>query len=225
MDQRNQPGEQRWVRLVWAQPPSTLRPRLPAIAWFPAHIAVTLLHSQHGPWHTLTASQASFTHGTPPACPPAQTPTRYPTHLLPAHAQATQEVVSRLPETTAAEFNAAVAAAKAAFPAWRATPVPTRQRVMLKFQELIRANWVSMLLVLVVVILRLVLVLLVVVVVVSGRVLCWGRQAWFRGWWPRVPGCCAHQRHPSWRASLAAAEPAAIRGVCHASTGLEGGGT
>lgn len=59
------------------------------------------------------------------------------------HTQATQEVVSRLPETTAAEFNAAVAAAKAAFPAWRATPVPTRQRVMLKFQELIRANWVS----------------------------------------------------------------------------------
>lgn len=66
-------------------------------------------------------------------------------HTLPSHAhtQATQEVVSRLPETTAAEFNAAVAAAKAAFPAWRATPVPTRQRVMLKFQELIRANWVS----------------------------------------------------------------------------------
>jgi hypothetical protein len=57
--------------------------------------------------------------------------------------QATQEVVSRIPETTAAEFNAAVAAAKAAFPAWRATAVPTRQRVMLKFQELIRANWVS----------------------------------------------------------------------------------
>lgn len=52
-------------------------------------------------------------------------------------------MVSRLPETTAAEFNAAVAAAKAAFPAWRATPVPARQRVMLKFQELIRANWVS----------------------------------------------------------------------------------
>lgn len=63
--------------------------------------------------------------------------------LVPWCVQATQEVVSRLPETTAAEFNAAVAAAKAAFPAWRATPVPTRQRVMLKFQELIRANWVS----------------------------------------------------------------------------------
>lgn len=57
--------------------------------------------------------------------------------------QATQEVVSKLPLTTEAEFNAAVQAAKDAFPAWRATPVPVRQRVMLKFQELIRANWVS----------------------------------------------------------------------------------
>jgi len=56
--------------------------------------------------------------------------------------QATQEVVSRLPLTTAAEFEAAVQAAKAAFPAWRSTPVPTRARVMLKFQELIRQNWV-----------------------------------------------------------------------------------
>eukprot|EP00882_Tetradesmus_deserticola_P001537 GHRQ01001659.1.p1 GENE.GHRQ01001659.1~~GHRQ01001659.1.p1 ORF type:complete len:535 (+),score=220.22 GHRQ01001659.1:200-1804(+) len=54
---------------------------------------------------------------------------------------ATQDVVSRLPLTTVAEFNAAVQAAKDAFPAWRATPVPTRQRVMLKFQELIRQNW------------------------------------------------------------------------------------
>eukprot|EP00878_Enallax_costatus_P000935 GHUV01001065.1.p1 GENE.GHUV01001065.1~~GHUV01001065.1.p1 ORF type:complete len:530 (+),score=115.09 GHUV01001065.1:167-1756(+) len=54
---------------------------------------------------------------------------------------ATNEVVSRLPLTTAAEFNAAVQAAKDAFPAWRATPVPVRQRVMLKFQELIRSNW------------------------------------------------------------------------------------
>lgn len=50
--------------------------------------------------------------------------------------------MSRLPETTAAEFNAAVAAAKGAFPAWRATPVPTRTRWALKFQELIRTNWV-----------------------------------------------------------------------------------
>ncbi|ONM52032.1 Methylmalonate-semialdehyde dehydrogenase [acylating] mitochondrial [Zea mays] len=53
---------------------------------------------------------------------------------------ATQEVVSRIPLTTADEFKAAVDAARTAFPGWRNTPVTTRQRVMFKFQELIRAN-------------------------------------------------------------------------------------
>lgn len=56
--------------------------------------------------------------------------------------QATQDVVSRVPQTTEAEFEAAVAAAKAAFPAWRSTPVSVRQRVMLKLQHLIRENMV-----------------------------------------------------------------------------------
>ncbi|KAG2434089.1 hypothetical protein HXX76_007817 [Chlamydomonas incerta] len=53
---------------------------------------------------------------------------------------ATQDVLGKLPLTTQAEFSAAVKAASDAFPKWRATPVPTRVRVMFKFQELIRAN-------------------------------------------------------------------------------------
>ena len=53
---------------------------------------------------------------------------------------ATQEVVNRVPETTADEFESAVASAKAAFPAWSRTPVPTRQRVMFKFLELIHKH-------------------------------------------------------------------------------------
>ncbi|KAK1299780.1 hypothetical protein QJS10_CPB13g00268 [Acorus calamus] len=53
---------------------------------------------------------------------------------------ATQEVVSRVPLTTNEEFRAAVAAAKRAFPSWRNTPVTSRQRVMLKLQELIRRD-------------------------------------------------------------------------------------
>lgn len=57
--------------------------------------------------------------------------------------QATQEVVSQLPLTTDEEFKAAISAAKKAFPSWRNTPITTRQRVMLKFQELIRRNMVS----------------------------------------------------------------------------------
>lgn len=53
---------------------------------------------------------------------------------------ATQEIVSQVPLTTKEEFKAAVAAAKQAFPSWRNTPVTTRQRVMLKLQELIRRD-------------------------------------------------------------------------------------
>ncbi|KAK7363052.1 hypothetical protein VNO77_05181 [Canavalia gladiata] len=53
---------------------------------------------------------------------------------------ATQEVVSQIPLTTNEEFKAAVSAAKKAFPSWRNTPITTRQRVMLKLQELIRRD-------------------------------------------------------------------------------------
>ncbi|KAJ1396925.1 Methylmalonate-semialdehyde dehydrogenase [Sesbania bispinosa] len=53
---------------------------------------------------------------------------------------ATQEVVSQVPLTTDEEFKAAVSAAKKAFPSWRNTPITTRQRVMLKLQELIRRD-------------------------------------------------------------------------------------
>ena len=56
--------------------------------------------------------------------------------------QATQEVISRLPETTPEEFNEAVQAAKDAFPKWRNTSLPTRSRVMFKLQELIRRHMV-----------------------------------------------------------------------------------
>ena len=56
--------------------------------------------------------------------------------------QATQEIIARLPETTGEEFEAAIGAARDAFPAWRQTPVPTRARVMLKLQQLIRENMV-----------------------------------------------------------------------------------
>ncbi|KAF1861435.1 hypothetical protein Lal_00025753 [Lupinus albus] len=53
---------------------------------------------------------------------------------------ATQEVVSQVPLTTDDEFKSAVSAAKKAFTSWRNTPITTRQRVMLKFQELIRRD-------------------------------------------------------------------------------------
>ena len=71
-----------------------------------------------------------------PHTPSEQTSPWSPTSL-PSH-QATQAVVSRVPRTTPTEFKAAVDAATAAFPAWRATPLPARQRVMFRLQALIR---------------------------------------------------------------------------------------
>lgn len=53
---------------------------------------------------------------------------------------ATQQVVCQVPLTTNEEFKAAVFAAKRAFPLWRNTSIATRQRIMFKFQELIRRD-------------------------------------------------------------------------------------
>ncbi|XP_011005312.1 PREDICTED: methylmalonate-semialdehyde dehydrogenase [acylating], mitochondrial-like isoform X2 [Populus euphratica] len=53
---------------------------------------------------------------------------------------ATQEVVSHLPLTTYEEFKDAVITAKRAFLSWKNTPIATRQRIMFRFQELIRRD-------------------------------------------------------------------------------------
>lgn len=53
---------------------------------------------------------------------------------------ATQKVVARVPMATREELDLAVANAKDAFHAWRATGQGTRMRIMLKFQQLLRDN-------------------------------------------------------------------------------------
>lgn len=54
------------------------------------------------------------------------------------HDPATQTVLTRVPETTPAEFDEAVASAARAFPDWRETSLLGRQAVMLKLQALLR---------------------------------------------------------------------------------------
>lgn len=56
------------------------------------------------------------------------------------HNPATNEVISRVPESTADEMNAAVQAAVGAFPSWSKTSVITRQQVMLSLQNLIKKH-------------------------------------------------------------------------------------
>jgi 5-carboxymethyl-2-hydroxymuconic-semialdehyde dehydrogenase len=53
---------------------------------------------------------------------------------------ATQEVLAEVASGGEAEVNAAVVAAKAAFPAWAATPAPQRAKLMRKLGELIAAH-------------------------------------------------------------------------------------
>src|SRR5512141_2559713 len=53
---------------------------------------------------------------------------------------ATGEVVRRAPFASAEEVGAAVAAAKAAFPAWRDTPPLRRARILARFRELLEAH-------------------------------------------------------------------------------------
>ena len=53
---------------------------------------------------------------------------------------ATQDVLAEVASGGEAEVNAAVAAAKAAFPSWAATPAPQRAKLMRKLGELIAAH-------------------------------------------------------------------------------------
>uniref|UniRef100_A0A0B7A2K1 Aldehyde dehydrogenase domain-containing protein n=1 Tax=Arion vulgaris TaxID=1028688 RepID=A0A0B7A2K1_9EUPU len=54
------------------------------------------------------------------------------------HNPATNEVITKVPECTNQELEAAVAAAKAAFPSWSKTTVLTRQQIMFRLQDLIK---------------------------------------------------------------------------------------
>jgi malonate-semialdehyde dehydrogenase (acetylating) / methylmalonate-semialdehyde dehydrogenase len=53
---------------------------------------------------------------------------------------ATQAVLARVPFATKDEVDAAVSAAKQAFKSWRKTPIGTRARIFLKYQQLIREH-------------------------------------------------------------------------------------
>jgi malonate-semialdehyde dehydrogenase (acetylating)/methylmalonate-semialdehyde dehydrogenase len=61
--------------------------------------------------------------------------------FLDVHNPATGEVIARTPLSRREDLDAAVAAAKQAFPAWRDTPPVGRARTMFRFRELLEANF------------------------------------------------------------------------------------
>lgn len=54
---------------------------------------------------------------------------------------ATNNLVTRVPQSTNKELQAAVESAKKAFPSWRSKSILHRQQIMFKFATLIRQNW------------------------------------------------------------------------------------
>lgn len=54
---------------------------------------------------------------------------------------ATNNLVTRVPQSTDEELNAAVKSAKKAFPSWKATSLLHKQQIMFKFVALIRQHW------------------------------------------------------------------------------------
>ncbi|KAH6885206.1 Aldehyde/histidinol dehydrogenase [Thelonectria olida] len=63
------------------------------------------------------------------------------TSWIDVHDPATNNVVTRVPESTDEELKAAVKAAEDAFPAWKDTSILRRQQIMFKFVRLVRENW------------------------------------------------------------------------------------
>ena len=54
---------------------------------------------------------------------------------------ATNTLVTRVPQSTDEELQAAVDSAQKAFPAWRATSIMAKQQILFRFVNLIRDNW------------------------------------------------------------------------------------
>ncbi|KAF2154635.1 Methylmalonate-semialdehyde dehydrogenase [Myriangium duriaei CBS 260.36] len=63
------------------------------------------------------------------------------TQWIDLHDPATNNLVTRVPQSTDEELKAAVESAKKAFPEWRKTSILHRQQLMFKFVALIRENW------------------------------------------------------------------------------------
>ena len=59
---------------------------------------------------------------------------------MPVLNPATEEVLAECPRASKEQLNQAVAAAKAAFPAWAAKPIEERRKIIVKMADVIEAN-------------------------------------------------------------------------------------
>lgn len=110
-------------------------------------LAATAQHIR--PYSALASTATSFPQTHEKIAQPQDTPwfvnnefkASQATEWIDLYDPATNNLVTRVPQSTDAELQAAVDAAQKAFPAWRATSVMARQQIMFKFVALVRENW------------------------------------------------------------------------------------
>ncbi|KAI1763452.1 methylmalonate semialdehyde dehydrogenase [Hypoxylon sp. FL1150] len=110
-------------------------------------IAATAQHLR--PMSALASTATSYPTTHERIAKPEDTPWFVDNEFLPSKADkfielydpATNNLVTRVPQSTDAELQAAVDSAQKAFPAWRNMSVLARQQIMFKYVNLIRENW------------------------------------------------------------------------------------
>lgn len=131
--------------------------RIPRNMRMSQNISIAASRGLHATSQHLNPSAALFDLGSPNDYPtnhkkiqtPIDTRNFLDNHFTPSKTSlwidlndpATNNLVTRVPQSTDAELHAAVESAKKAFPAWRATSILHRQQIMFKFVGLIRQHW------------------------------------------------------------------------------------
>jgi malonate-semialdehyde dehydrogenase (acetylating) / methylmalonate-semialdehyde dehydrogenase len=118
--------------------------------------STTAIRRLHATSNHLSAASAAATAAVPsypvnhdPIASPQDTPNYLDNKFVPSNAStwidlydpATNNLVTRVPQSTDAELKAAVDSAERAFPAWKETSLLARQQIMFKYVALIRQNW------------------------------------------------------------------------------------
>lgn len=117
----------------------------------PQSASLTAVRRLHATSQQLAAASAAASYPTTHEAiqNPQDTPNFIDNQFIPSEATkwidlydpATNNLVTRVPQSTDEELKAAVDSAEKAFPAWRATSLLARQQIMFKYVALIRENW------------------------------------------------------------------------------------
>ncbi|KAK8049118.1 Methylmalonate-semialdehyde dehydrogenase [Apiospora phragmitis] len=134
-------------RLLLSPSKSTLPARMASQDAAAQRLAATAQHIR--PYSALASTATSFPQTHEKIAQPQDTPWFVDNEFKASQADkwidlydpATNNLVTRVPQSTDAELRAAVDSAQKAFPAWRNTSLLARQQIMFKFVGLVRENW------------------------------------------------------------------------------------